>query len=130
MLMELIARSRGDEKHDASSYSTLEVIDVLYDVMRFDPERPDWEGRDRFTLSKGHGPLAFYAVLVRHGFFPARELDRFLTWDGILGAHPDRNRVPGVEASTGSLGHRLPMAGGGAYAVRGRRADGARGVRA
>src|SRR4029079_16280890 len=120
MLMELIARSRGDEKHDASSYSTLEVIDVLYDVMRFDPEQPAWEGRDRFILSKGHGPLAFYAVLVKHGFFAADELDRFVTWDGILGAHPDRNRVPGVEASTGSLGHGLPMAVGVAYALRAR----------
>ena len=121
--MELIARARGDEKHDASSYSTLEVIDVLYDVMRFDPMRPTWEGRDRFILSKGHGPLAFYAVLVKHGFFPAEELDRFLRWDGILGAHPDRNRVPGVEASTGSLGHGLPMAVGVAYALRARGAD-------
>jgi len=118
--MDLIGRARGDEKHDASSHSTLEVIDVLYDVMRFDPKRPEWEGRDRFILSKGHGPLAFYAVLVKHGFFPAEELDRFLTWDGILGAHPDRSRVPGVEASTGSLGHGLPMAVGVAYALRAR----------
>jgi len=118
--MDLIGRARGDEKHDASSHSTLEVIDVLYDVMRFDPKRPDWEGRDRFILSKGHGPLAFYAVLVKHGFFPADELDRFLTWHGILGAHPDRRRVPGVEASTGSLGHGLPMAVGVAYALRAR----------
>jgi transketolase len=121
--MDLIARARGDEKHNASSYSTLEVVDVLYDVMRFDPKRPDWEGRDRFILSKGHGPLAFYAVLVKHGFFAAAELERFLTWDGILGAHPDRNRVPGVEASTGSLGHGLPMAVGVAYALRARAAD-------
>jgi transketolase len=118
--MELIGRARGDEKHDPSSYSTLEAIDVLYDVMRFDPKRPDWEGRDRFILSKGHGPLAFYAVLAKHGFFAADELDRFLTWDGMLGAHPDRNRVPGVEASTGSLGHGLPMAVGVAYALRAR----------
>lgn len=121
--MELIARARGDEKHDASSYSTLEAIDVLYDVMRFDPQRPEWEGRDRFILSKGHGPLAFYAVLVKHGFFAAEELDRFLTWDGILGSHPDRNRVPGVEASTGSLGHGLPLAVGVSYALRARGAD-------
>ena len=120
MLMDLIARARGDEKHDASSYSTLDAIDVLYDVMQFDPKRPDWPGRDRFILSKGHGPLAFYAVLVKHGFFAADELDRFLTWDGILGAHPDRKRVPGVEASTGSLGHGLPMAVGVAYALRAR----------
>ena len=118
--MDLIARARGDEKHDASSYSTLEVIDVLYDVMRFDPTRPEWEGRDRFILSKGHGPLAFYAVLVKHGFIAVEELERFMTWDGILGAHPDRNRVPGVEASTGSLGHGLPIAVGVAYALRAR----------
>ena len=121
--MDLIARARGDEKHDASSYSTLEAIDVLYDVMHFDPANPQWEGRDRFILSKGHGPLAFYAVLVQHGFFSAEELERFLTWDGILGGHPDRNRVPGVEASTGSLGHGLPMAVGVAYALRARGAD-------
>src|SRR5690349_2132537 len=123
MLMELIQRARGDEKHDASSYSTLDVIDVLYDVMRFDPKQPDWEGRDRFVLSKGHGPLAFYAVLIKNGFFAAEEMERFLTWDGILGAHPDRNRVPGVEASTGSLGHGLPMAVGVAYALRARGAE-------
>ena len=121
--MELIARARGDEKHDESSYSTLEVVDVLYDVMRFDPVNPRWEGRDRFILSKGHGPLAFYAVLAKHGFFSPQEFDRFLTWDGILGGHPDRNRVPGVEASTGSLGHGLPMAVGVAYALRARGAD-------
>jgi transketolase len=121
--MDLIRRARGDEKHDESSYSTLEVIDVLYDVMRFDAGRPDWEGRDRFILSKGHGPLAFYAVLVEQGFFAADEMDRFLTWDGILGGHPDRNRVPGVEASTGSLGHGLPMAVGVAYALRAKGAD-------
>jgi transketolase len=121
--MDLIARARGDEKHGASSYSSLDAIDVLYDVMRFDPKRPDWDGRDRFILSKGHGPLAFYAVLVKHGFFAADELDRFLTWEGILGAHPDRNRVPGVEASTGSLGHGLPMAVGVAYALRARGAS-------
>ena len=121
--MELIARASGDEKHDASSYSTLEVIDVLYDMMCFDATQPRWEGRDRFILSKGHGPLAFYAVLVKHGFFPAEELDRFLTWNGTLGSHPDRNRVPGVEASTGSLGHGLPMAVGVAYALRARGLD-------
>ena len=70
--MDLIARAHGDEKHDASSYSTLEVIDVLYDVMRFDPANPAWEGRDRFILSKGHGPLAFYAVLVSTASSPRR----------------------------------------------------------
>jgi len=121
--MDLIARARGDEKHDASSLSTLDVIEVLYEVMRFDPRDPQWEGRDRFILSKGHGPLAFYAVLAEHGFFDPSELERFLQWDGILGSHPDRLQVPGVEASTGSLGHGLPIAVGVAYALRARGLD-------
>jgi len=108
-LLELIARARGDEKHDASSFSTLDVIQVLYEVLRVDPADPEWEERDRFLLSKGHGPLAYYAVLAHNGFFPPEELTRFMRWDGILGAHPDRLQVPGVEVSTGSLGHGLPL---------------------
>jgi transketolase len=119
-LLDLIARSSGDEKHDASSFSTLDVIHVLYEVLRFDPRNPEWEGRDRFLLSKGHGPLAYYAGLARNGFFPPEELERFMTWEGILGAHPDRLQVPGVEVSTGSLGHGLPLAVGVAYALRAR----------
>src|SRR2546423_4027079 len=121
--LELIARARGDEKHDASSFSTLDVIQVLYEVLRVDPTKPEWAERDRFLLSKGHGPLAYYAVLAHHGFFPADEFSRFMSWDGILGAHPDRLQVPGVEASTGSLGHGLPMAVGVAYALRARGLD-------
>jgi transketolase len=93
---------------------------VLYEVLRFDPRNPEWEERDRFLLSKGHGPLAYYAVLARNGFFPPEELERFMTWEGILGAHPDRLQVPGVEVSTGSLGHGLPLAVGVAYALRAR----------
>src|SRR2546427_3289983 len=122
-LLELIARARGDEKHDASSFSTLDVIQVLYEVLRVDPADPEWEERDRFLLSKGHGPLAYYAVLAHNGFFPPEELTRFMRWDGILGAHPDRLRVPGVEVSTGSLGHGLPLAVGVAYALRARGLD-------
>lgn len=122
-LLDLIARSHGDEKHDASSFSTLDVIQVLYEVLRVDPRNPEWEERDRFLLSKGHGPLAYYAVLARNGFFPADELEKFMTWDGILGGHPDRLQVPGVEVSTGSLGHGLPMAVGVAYALRARGLD-------
>jgi transketolase len=99
-------------------------LHVLYeDVLRVDPERPDWPGRDRFILSKGHGPVGYYAVLARKGFFPPEELPRFMEWDGILGSHPDRLQVPGVEASTGSLGHGLPMAVGVAYALRARGLD-------
>jgi len=114
----------GDEKHDPSTRSTLDVLWVLYDrVLRVDPADPRWEGRDRFVMSKGHGPLALYAILAARGFFQAAELGRFLAWDGILGGHPDRLRVPGVETSTGSLGHGFPMAVGMALALRAKGGD-------
>jgi transketolase len=123
-LLDLVALATGDEKHEVSSLSTLDVLFVLYEyVLRVDPDDPEWEHRDRFLLSKGHGPLAYYAVLARKGFFSPNELTRFLRSDGILGAHPDRTRVPGVEVSTGSLGHGLPMAVGVAYALRARGLD-------
>ena len=123
-LRELMTRMTGDEKHTDAATSTLDVLHVLYeDVLRIDPERPEWEERDRFLLSKGHGPMAYYSVLARRGFFPVEELERFLEWDGILGGHPDRNHVPGVEVSTGSLGHGLPMAVGVAYALRAKGLD-------
>jgi transketolase len=120
-LMDL---TTGDEKHDSSAVSTLHVIWTLYDrVMRYDPKHPRSPERDRFVLSKGHGPVAFYAVLADKGFFPADELRGFMEWDSILGAHPDRNQVPGAEVSTGSLGHGLPMALGMALALRIQRSD-------
>ena len=115
----LMTLATGDEKHDGSTMSTLDVLYVLYDrVLKIDPADPAWEGRDRFILSKGHGPAAFYAVLADRGFFPVDELRSFQAYAGRLGGHPDRTLVPGVEASTGSLGHGLPMAVGVALAVR------------
>ena len=120
----LMARAPGDEKHDPSALSTLDVLWVLYDrIMRYDPRHPRAESRDRFVLSKGHGPLAFYAILADKGFFPVEELDRFMHWDAILGAHPDHNKVPGAETSTGSLGHGLPMAVGMALGLRAKESD-------
>lgn len=117
-----MARAIGDSKHEASSHSTFDVLWVLYNhVLRIDPEHPHAETRDRFVLSKGHGPLAYYAVLCSHGFFPPHWLDRFGTWNSPLGMHPDRSLVPGVESSTGSLGHGLPMAVGIALALRAKR---------
>lgn len=115
----LMARATGDEKHDWSSSSTLDALWVLHDrVLRLDPSNPAWEDRDRFILSKGHGPVAYYAVLAAKGFFAASWLDGFMGHDNPLGSHPDRNLVPGVEASTGSLGHGLPIAVGVALALR------------
>lgn len=123
-LEELMTLQTGDEKHESSATSTLDVIQVLYDrILRYRPAEPEWEGRDRFLLSKGHGPMAFYAVLSQKGFFPREQLARFLQRDGSLGGHPDRNHVPGVEVSTGSLGHGLPLAVGVAYALRAKGLD-------
>jgi len=115
----LMARATGDEKHDESSTSTLDALAVLYgDVLRVDPANPSWPDRDRFILSKGHGPVAYYAILAHLSFFPETWLDDFMEWGGKLGSHPDRELVPGVEASTGSLGHGLPMSIGVALALR------------
>lgn len=103
----------ANEGHIPSSFSVLEILWVLYDrVLRFDPADPRAEGRDRFVLSKGHASLALYAVLAEKGFFPAAELETFATSGSRLGGHPDRVKVPGVEASTGSLGHGFPMSVG------------------
>jgi transketolase len=115
----LMALATGDEKHDESSTSVLDALFVLYErVLRVDPSNPSWAERDRFILSKGHGPVALYAVLANKGFFPTDVLPGFMTWGNPLGSHPDRNLVPGVEASTGSLGHGLPMAVGVALGLR------------
>jgi transketolase len=115
----LMDRASGDEKHDSSAYSTLDVLWVLYDqVLQYDPHNPGWEGRDRFLLSKGHGPLGLYAILAAKGFFPAETLDTYSMAGSMLGDHPDRTLVPGIEVSTGSLGHGLPMAIGVALGLR------------
>jgi transketolase len=116
---KLMTRATGDEKHDESSTSTLDALAVLYgSVLRVDPANPGWPDRDRFILSKGHGPVAYYALLAHLGFLPEAWLDDFMEWGGRLGSHPDRELVPGVEASTGSLGHGLPMSVGVALALR------------
>ena len=118
-LPELLTRLTGDEKHDWSSLSTLDVLWVLYDrVLRIDPSTPDDPGRDRFLVSKGHGPAAYYAVLAAKGFISPDQLEGFGTFDSPLGYHPDHVLVPGVEISSGSLGHGLPIAVGVALAGR------------
>ncbi len=109
----------GDEKHDLASYSTLDVLRVLYErVLEVSPETVDDPRRDRFLLSKGHGPTAYYAVLCDRGFIPESWLEAWGTFDSPLGYHPDRNLVPGVEISSGSLGHGLPLAVGTALGLR------------
>ncbi|MEH1097780.1 thiamine pyrophosphate-dependent enzyme [Micromonospora sp. CPCC 205561] len=110
---------RGDAKHAEAAGSTLDALWVLYDrVLRVTPEMR--EDRDRFYLSKGHGPMAYYAVLAAKGFVDPVELYQFGTFHSQLGHHPDRLRIPGVEISSGSLGHGLPLAIGSALAFRAR----------
>ncbi|MCB9615287.1 MAG: transketolase [Sandaracinus sp.] len=116
-----MSRMTGAEKHGPSATSTLDALYVLYDrVLSVDPERPGAPERDRFVLSKGHGPMAYYAVLAACGFFPREALDGFGEFDSPLGHHPDRIRIPGVEVSSGSLGHGLPIAVGMALGLRAR----------
>jgi transketolase len=114
--VETVATSgRG---HLGAAFSLVEILRVLYDeVLRFDPARPKWPARDRCILSKGHGCLAQYVLLAEKGFFPEAELDRFCRAGGLLGGHPEV-RVPGIEVSTGSLGHGLPVGLGMALAAR------------
>jgi transketolase len=111
-------RSAG-RGHVGPALSLIEIIRVLYDdILRIDPKHPRDPGRDRAILSKGHGCLALYAVLADRGFFPLAELDGFCATNSMLGGHPEYGMVPGVEASTGALGHGLSIGVGMALAAR------------
>ncbi|MCI3271752.1 thiamine pyrophosphate-dependent enzyme [Streptomyces cylindrosporus] len=118
-LSGLIARLSGDERHESSSSSTLDVLWVLYDqVLNVSPATVDSPDRDRFLLSKGHGPMAYYAVLAAKGFIEPGLLDGWARFGSPLGHEPDRTLVPGVEMSAGSLGHGLPIAVGSVLGLR------------
>jgi len=118
-LPRLIGLMTGDEKHSAAATSTLDAIWVLYDrVLKVSPATVDDPARDRFYLSKGHGPMAYYATLTAKGFFPEEWLEGWASYDSPLGHHPDRVLVPGVEISSGSLGHGFPLAVGTALGLR------------
>ncbi|MER0242914.1 transketolase [Streptomyces sp. HSW2009] len=121
-LPRLMGLMTGDEKHDAAATSTLDALWVLYDrVLRITPDEVDSPDRDRFLLSKGHGPMAYYAVLAAKGFLPLSDLPTFGAYDSPLGHHPDRVLLPGVEIGSGSLGHGLPLAVGVALGLRAQR---------
>lgn len=108
--------------HVGGSLSMADLLAALYGgVLRVDPARPDWPDRDRFILSKGHACAAFYAALAFRGFFPESWLDTFYRDGGRLAGHASHTGVPGVEFSTGSLGHGLSVATG--MALAGKRDD-------
>ncbi|GAB3498197.1 thiamine pyrophosphate-dependent enzyme [Nocardiopsis coralliicola] len=118
-LPALIGLMTGDEKHAAAAASTLDVLWVLYDrVLDVTPATAADPDRDRFLLSKGHGPAAYYAVLAAKGFLSIRDLRSWGAADSALGHHPDRVLVPGAEIGSGSLGHGLGLAVGTALGLR------------
>lgn len=109
----------GDRGHVGPSMSLIEIVRVLFDdFLNFRPDEPRWENRDRFILSKGHGCLAHYVMLVDKGFIPREALKTFCERTSILGGHPEAGKVPGVEASTGALGHGLSIGVGMALAAK------------
>jgi len=109
----------GKDGHMPSAFSIVEILEVLYrDYLKYDARNPGWPERDYFILSKGHGCLALYVILEKYGFITEQDIALFCKPGGILGEHPDCTKVPGVEASTGSLGHGLSFAVGIALGLR------------
>ena len=110
-ILEMIA---GAQKgHIGGAFSCVDIIVALYygDILKYYQRDPQWDGRDRFILSKGHSCEALYAVLADVGFFPIDELHNYQKKGCCLGGHPDKS-IPGVEADTGSLGHGLGIGAG------------------
>ncbi len=115
--LQLIAR-RG-AGHPGGALSAAEIMSVLYfHLLRLDPARPDWDERDRFILSKGHASAVLYAALARRGYFPMSELDRWGEVDCAHQGHPDRFKTPGVDMTSGLLGHGVAVGAGLALAAR------------
>jgi transketolase len=114
------ATTAAGSGHPSSSLSLVELVTVLYfgGVLRYDPARPQEPRRDRFILSKGHAAPGLYAVLAEAGYFPPAQLTDLRKLGSPLEGHPNMCRLPGVEASTGSLGQGLSMGVGHALAVR------------
>jgi transketolase len=110
---------RANASHIGSALSAADILAMLYGkFLRFDPDRPDWPERDRFILSKGHACTGLYAVLAETGYIPVNELESFYQNGSRLAGHATHKNMPGVEISTGSLGHGLPMSTGMALAAK------------
>jgi transketolase len=111
--------NRGGSGHLASSLSMADLLAVLYgQIMSINPEEPLWQDRDRFILSKGHAGASVYAVLAECGFFPVEKLDTHCQNGSDLSGHVSHRGVPGIEISSGSLGHGLPIGAGMAYGAK------------
>ena len=116
-IVEMIHAAKAG--HPGGSLSAVDMITALYfHVMRIDPQNPRWEDRDRFVLSKGHACPALYAALARRGFFDPKHLTTLRQYHSILQGHPDMNKTPGIDISSGSLGNGLAIGVGMAMAGR------------
>ena len=117
-LHSLRMTSSGGSAHVGSVFSMADILAVLYGkVLQVDPARPNWPDRDRFILSKGHAGAGVYAVLAECGFFPVEQLSKHCQDGSAFSGHVSHKGVPGVELSTGSLGHGLSVGAGMAYAA-------------
>ena len=115
----VLMTSKANASHIGSNLSMVDILATLYgSALRFDSANPTWPGRDRFILSKGHACVALYAALSEAGFFPADWLETFYQDGGKLAGHVTHKGVPGIEVSTGSLGHGLGLGCGMALAAR------------
>jgi transketolase len=116
----ILSTTKAGSGHPTSSLSGVEVAVALYfgGLMRYDPKKPHWPGRDRFILSKGHAAPLLYAVLAEAGYFPKEQLLTLREIDSPLEGHPNMRRLAGVEASTGSLGQGLSLGLGHARALK------------
>lgn len=111
--------AKAQSGHPGGSLSAVDIITALYfKVLRHRPNQPTWPDRDRFILSKGHAAPALYAALARSGYFPVEELASLRQFGSRLQGHPELGRLPGVEASTGSLGQGISIGAGMALAGR------------
>jgi transketolase len=98
--------------HIPTSFSIIECLYAVYSTIKNDPKNPQWAERDLFVLSKGHAALGQYAVMAQFGYFPVDDVNAFGAFESRFGCHPDRTKVPGIEVSTGSLGHGICVAAG------------------
>ena len=109
----------GHVGHLGGSCSSADIVATLYGHrMRHDPKNPRWEGRDKLLYSKGHACIAQYAALCEYGYFGREELPKLKSFGAMLQGHPDRNKTPGIEANTGSLGQGLSICNGMALAAK------------
>ncbi len=116
--------TNANSGHPGGAMSATDIVVTLYYYkMRHNPQNPKWHKRDRFVLSKGHACTVLYSVLARTGYFPMSELMGFRKLNGKLQGHPDMNKTPGIEISTGSLGHGIGAAVGMALGLKLDRSD-------